>query len=89
MKSPLLRVLLVDAVVIVSMVFLNFCSRDGWSQSRSQYLRDVQMDEPQSSRRAELLSQTVKRAYAIDTLFHRVYTPTWEGANPFRPTIIC
>jgi hypothetical protein len=29
----------------------------------------------------ELLEQIVKRTYAVDQLFYRVYTPGWEGAN--------
>ena len=29
----------------------------------------------------QLLEQTVKRAYAVDRLFYKVFTPGWEGAN--------
>lgn len=41
----------------------------------------AQTNEQQKLKELDLLEQTVKRTYAIDQLFYRVYTPGWEGAN--------
>jgi hypothetical protein len=81
MKSTFLRIPLASAVVITLTVLLNFYSWDGWTRPRSQSSKVVQAEEPQRARLAEVFDRTVKRAYAIDALFHQVFTPKWEGAN--------
>ena len=81
MKSPLLMVLLLSAAVIFSIVLPIFCSLSDSSQARSQFSAVVQAEDPQRARLDSLYDETVKRAYAIDRLFHQVFTPKWEGAN--------
>ena len=80
MISHFVRVLKATLVLTASVVSLGIFSQDGWYQFEEQSSRVAQAP-PQRSRLAEVFDQSVKRAYAIDGLFHRVYTPGWEGAN--------
>lgn len=40
-----------------------------------------QPENPEANKKTELYNTWLSRAYAIDKLFHIVYTPGWEGAN--------
>lgn len=45
------------------------------------FFSSTQNNVPEKSERQQKLDQIIQRAYAIDGLFHRVYTAGWEGAN--------
>jgi hypothetical protein len=80
MVSVRVRVLLTTSIVALSTGVLGLYVRESWSRS-AEHSSAIQVEDPQRSQLKQLYDQTVKRAYAIDGLFYRVYTPTWEGAN--------
>ena len=40
----------------------------------------IQKEQAKDSSNTNLFNRIIKRTYAIDVLFHQVYTPEWEGA---------
>jgi hypothetical protein len=81
MRLRLMIGLPVAAVLIVLAYLLFFRSPDDDLRSQTGPSSVGVGHKSEAVRLAELYAQTVKRAYAIDGLFHQVYSPGWEGAN--------
>jgi hypothetical protein len=81
MKSHLLKISLISAAATISTLLPNFPSHGGLSNAQAQRSGVIQAEDPRRARLESVYKETVKRAYAINGLFYRVYTPTWEGAN--------
>jgi len=81
MKLRLVIGLSVGAVLIVSAYFLLFRNPDDDLRTQARSANAVGGQKSEAVRLAELYAQAVMRAYAIDGLFHEVYSPGWEGAN--------
>jgi hypothetical protein len=81
MKLRLVVGVSVGAILIVSSYFFLLHRPDEGRRTPAPSPEDAVAQPSTSVRLAEVYAQTVKRAYAIDALFHQVYSPGWEGAN--------
>lgn len=66
--------------VIVCVVLVVFRENKDSNESKRTSVPIVQTEKHQEVSPFNLFNTTVQRTYAIDKLFHRIYTQTWEGS---------
>jgi hypothetical protein len=77
--SSLVIVVSIGVLALVAIIYILF--RSPRIDSKSESMGPVQIETPTALKPKAIFDETVRRAYAIDAEFHRVYTAGWEGAN--------
>ncbi len=74
-------VIVVSIGVLALAAIIYFLARSPRIDSKNESMRPIQKETPAALKPTANFDETVRRAYAIDEEFHRVYTAGWEGAN--------
>ncbi len=74
-------VIVVSIGVLALAAIIYFLAGSPRGDSKGESMGTVQKEAPSALKPKAMFDETVRRAYAIDDEFQRVYTAGWEGAN--------